>query len=187
MRAGDADRERVAAKLRAHCVDGRITLEELDQRLQGVMAARTIRELAGFVDDLPAIRMASEERRTTRRARVGPPGILPFTRRLTVPASRSRTRDTALDTIAPALNSFGYELVDRSAEALVFERRSKSGGRIAVAVLLFPLGLLALLGAGRRERIVISFEGRGAQKTNMTIHGSASRRVRRAFANLSFS
>jgi hypothetical protein len=187
MRAADVDREKVADELRIHCVDGRITLEELDQRLQGVMSALTIRELAEFVCDLPTIVVRSERDVAESRVRVGPPGVLPFTRRFVVPASLERTQDVTLDTIAPALNSHGYELISQSAGGLVFERRSRSGGRIVAAVLFFPLGLLALIGRRERGRIVISFEGRGASKTNTTVHGTASRNVRKAFAQLTFS
>jgi hypothetical protein len=187
MRASDADREKVANELRLHCVDGRITVDELDQRLQGVMSSPTIRELAEFVYDLPAIAVRPELDRVASRGRVGPPGILPFTRRLVVPAALERTRDTVLDTIAPALNGYGYELVSQSGSALVFERRSRSGGWIVASVLFVPLGLLALLGRRQRERIVTSFDERGSSKTTMTVHGAASRRVRKAFARLTFS
>lgn len=188
MRAADVDREKVADELRTHCVDGRITLEELDQRLQGVMSALTIGELAELVSDLPTIVVRSERDLAESRVRVGPPGVLPFTRRFVVPASLQRTQDVALDTIAPALNGHGYELISQSAGGLVFERRSRSGGgRIVAAVLFFPVGLLALIGRRERGRIVISFEGRGAGKTNMTVHGTASRNVRKAFAQLTFS
>jgi hypothetical protein len=78
-----------------------------------------------------------------------------------------------------------HRLMPRSTGAggLVFERRSSSGGRVVAAVLFFPLGLLALLGRRERGRIVISFEGRGASETNMTVHGAAFRRVRKAFAH----
>jgi hypothetical protein len=186
MRASDDDREKVAAELKVHCVEGRITLDELDKRLEGVMAARTIRELAEFVYDLPKVTAPGRER-AERSPRIGPPGILPFTRRLTVPASLDRTRDVALDTIAPALNGYGYELVSQSAAGLVFERTRAGGGRVAAAVLLFPLGLIALFTHRKRERIVISLEGGQSGTTRMTVHGVASRRVRKAFAHLRFA
>lgn len=40
LRASDGDRDNVADHLRKNCVAGRITLVELEQRLEGVMAAR---------------------------------------------------------------------------------------------------------------------------------------------------
>jgi hypothetical protein len=56
IRASDADRQRVAAILRRHCADGRLTLDELDERLTEVYAARTMGSLvgpAGPLRDLP--------------------------------------------------------------------------------------------------------------------------------------
>ena len=53
LRASDADRERVAEVLRAAAGDGRLTLEELDERLDAVYAAKTYAELAPITHDLP--------------------------------------------------------------------------------------------------------------------------------------
>jgi hypothetical protein len=39
VRVGDADREAIAAQLREHYADGRLTLEELNERLDQVFAA----------------------------------------------------------------------------------------------------------------------------------------------------
>lgn len=53
MRAGDADRERVAQVLRDAAGDGRLTLEELDERLTAVYAAKTYADLEPLTRDLP--------------------------------------------------------------------------------------------------------------------------------------
>ncbi|HVT67152.1 MAG TPA: DUF1707 domain-containing protein, partial [Trebonia sp.] len=53
MRASDADRERVANVLREAAGDGRLTMEELDERLDAVYAAKTYAELAPITHDLP--------------------------------------------------------------------------------------------------------------------------------------
>jgi Domain of unknown function (DUF1707) len=53
MRASDADRDRVAAALREHCAQGRIDVEELNDRLEGVYSARTLGELQRVTSDLP--------------------------------------------------------------------------------------------------------------------------------------
>jgi len=53
LRASDADRERVAEKLREAAGDGRLTMDELDERLDAVYAAKTYAELAPITDDLP--------------------------------------------------------------------------------------------------------------------------------------
>ncbi|WP_242886072.1 DUF1707 SHOCT-like domain-containing protein [Actinomadura litoris] len=54
MRASDADRERVAGVLRDAAGEGRLTLEELDERLDAVYAAKTYAELEPLTRDLPA-------------------------------------------------------------------------------------------------------------------------------------
>lgn len=52
LRASDADREAVAARLREASVDGRIDSEELEQRLSEVYAARWVGELDRLVADV---------------------------------------------------------------------------------------------------------------------------------------
>jgi hypothetical protein len=173
MRASDRDRNKVAAELRVHCLEGRISVEELDQRLARAMSAQTVHELAETVYDLPTVTVRDDEPRRHEAVAVGPPGVRPFTRRLVVPARLDRTRDVALDTIAPAPNVLGYELRRQSPIRLEFERTVRS-----------TLGLMSL---GDRQRITISFENRDANETSMIIHGRAPRRVRKAFAQLRLS
>lgn len=54
LRASHADRDRVVELLRVAAGDGRLTAEELDQRLEAALTARTQRELAVLTADLPA-------------------------------------------------------------------------------------------------------------------------------------
>ena len=53
LRVSDADREHAAEVLRRAAGDGRITFEELDDRLSAAYAARTYGELAAITEDLP--------------------------------------------------------------------------------------------------------------------------------------
>jgi len=53
MRAADADRERVAALLNTAYVDGRLSKDEYDARLEITLSARTYAELDQVVADLP--------------------------------------------------------------------------------------------------------------------------------------
>ncbi len=53
LRAADADRERTADFLGRRCAEGRLSPEELGQRLETVYAALTYGELAAVVSDLP--------------------------------------------------------------------------------------------------------------------------------------
>lgn len=54
LRASDADRERVAERLREHAGAGRLTMDELSERLETVLAARTLGELEPPLADLPS-------------------------------------------------------------------------------------------------------------------------------------
>ena len=54
LRASHDDRDRVVEMLRVFAGDGRLTAEELDERLEQAMTARTYGELARLVADLPA-------------------------------------------------------------------------------------------------------------------------------------
>jgi Domain of unknown function (DUF1707) len=53
LRAADSDRQAVAAALGRHFSDGRLTVEEYDERLAKAYAARTYGELEGLFADLP--------------------------------------------------------------------------------------------------------------------------------------
>jgi hypothetical protein len=53
IRASDAERDRVAASLREHCGEGRITMDELHERLEAVYEAKTIGQLQQVTADLP--------------------------------------------------------------------------------------------------------------------------------------
>ncbi|GAA4155258.1 DUF1707 SHOCT-like domain-containing protein [Actinomadura keratinilytica] len=53
LRASDADRDRVAAVLREAAGDGRISMDELQERLEAVYSAKTYAELEPLTRDLP--------------------------------------------------------------------------------------------------------------------------------------
>lgn len=55
LRASDADRERVVDLLRDHTTAGRLTLEELDERIDRAYAARTLGDLVPLTSDLPSL------------------------------------------------------------------------------------------------------------------------------------
>ncbi|MGC0329760.1 hypothetical protein RKD23_002750 [Streptomyces sp. SAI-170] len=54
LRASDADRDRVADILREALAEGRLTADEHAERVEGVLAARTVGDLDVFIRDLPA-------------------------------------------------------------------------------------------------------------------------------------
>ena|SRR5215472_3226447 len=53
VRIGDAEREKVATSLREHYASGRLTLDEFQQRLDAVFAAKTDTDLTRITADLP--------------------------------------------------------------------------------------------------------------------------------------
>jgi Domain of unknown function (DUF1707) len=53
LRIGDAEREAAATELREHYAQGRLTLEEFNQRLDAVFKATTRRDLNLLTNDLP--------------------------------------------------------------------------------------------------------------------------------------
>lgn len=52
--ASDADRDVICARLQEACVHGRLTMDELSQRLDAALAARTRGELLVLIQDIPA-------------------------------------------------------------------------------------------------------------------------------------
>jgi hypothetical protein len=56
LRIGDAERESTAAELREHFAHGRLTLEEFNNRLDAVFAAKTQADLSRITRDLPHVR-----------------------------------------------------------------------------------------------------------------------------------
>lgn len=55
LRASHADRDRVVDLLRMAAGDGRLTSDELDERLERALSARTYGELAALTEDLPTV------------------------------------------------------------------------------------------------------------------------------------
>ena len=65
IRVGDADRDATATQLREHYAAGRLTLDELNERLEQTFTARTGTDLNAVMRDLPSLDGA--------RARAGGP------------------------------------------------------------------------------------------------------------------
>jgi hypothetical protein len=56
MRVSDAEREATAAELREHYASGRLTLDELNERIDKALAAKTRGDLDALMRDLPSAR-----------------------------------------------------------------------------------------------------------------------------------
>jgi Domain of unknown function (DUF1707) len=89
IRTSDADRERVTARLRDHFAEGRLTREELDERITAALSARTFGELRRVMTDLPepapVLPQAGRLPRPAYARRRGP-GMLPLAALLLVAA-----------------------------------------------------------------------------------------------------
>ena len=66
--AGDGERERAAASLREHFVRGRLTLEELSERTEVALRARSREELRRSLDGLPQLKVRALAQTVTRAA-----------------------------------------------------------------------------------------------------------------------
>src|SRR5690242_8655656 len=55
LRVGDTDRQAVVSELQRHYVEGRLTSEELGERVTQALAARTFGDLATLLADLPRL------------------------------------------------------------------------------------------------------------------------------------
>ena len=53
LRIGDAERDAAMAQLREHFVAGRLTFDELSERIDATLAAKTQRQIDGLMADLP--------------------------------------------------------------------------------------------------------------------------------------
>ena len=71
MRAADSDRERVAEQLRDAAGHGRLTMDELEERLERAYGAKTYAELEPLTRDLPAAGTAAPLPAPTASALVG--------------------------------------------------------------------------------------------------------------------
>src|SRR5258708_38454923 len=71
IRVSDSDRERAAGQLRDHYAEGRLTREELDERVTAALNARTAGDLRRVMADLP------EPPSVLQQARSMPPAAVP--------------------------------------------------------------------------------------------------------------
>ena len=75
MRASDADRDHITARLREHFAAGRLTPDELDERVSAALKAKTHGELRQLMTDLPEPAPAAPKA-THRPYPPGPPWVV---------------------------------------------------------------------------------------------------------------
>ena len=183
LRASDADRERAVELLRGHATVGRLTVDELDERCSKALSAKTFGELDALTADLPRVSpppRAVAPPAPVKRPKV--PGSTYFADTWRAPAGPEVAMRDLLQYVAPPLQRSGYVLRERTPNRLLFERSRRPIWTFAVAVLVFPFGLLALLYKDE-ERIAIDLQPT-REGTLVAASGMAPLAVRRAFAEL---
>jgi hypothetical protein len=151
IRVGDADRDATATQLREHYAAGRLTLDELNERLEQTFTARTGTDLNAVMRDLPSLDGA--------RARAGGPAA---DSPLGAPLLRNdqgqwdqgqwdqggrRHGYSVLGTLVPVMLAIWALLLLGGAFAFGF-----GGGRpLAVVLLLAVLGMIRRMFGGRRR------------------------------------
>ena len=146
IRVSDAEREAVAGQLREHYGDGRLTLDELNERLDQTFAAKTASELNAVTTDLP--------RDTTGWT----PGTSAAGSKLSVGPQGSGARDDGWHGSRERMSAFAAPLVAVIAIAgvwalVMFGGLLGGGGRpVGVVRALAIFGLIRrMFGGGRRS------------------------------------
>lgn len=101
LRASDAERERIIEVLRRHTADGRLTLEEFEQRVGEALAATTRADLGPVLRELPPLQP------------VTPPATPPTPRRLRLPSppdGGAVLRTVAVVTAVTVVLASGWQL-----------------------------------------------------------------------------
>lgn len=86
MRISDAERERVVAQLNTAVAEGRLTIAEFEERVDGVLRARTFGEIELYVTDLPVqqVKPPEESELRSRSSSLKRRGRWTVPRRLTI-------------------------------------------------------------------------------------------------------
>jgi hypothetical protein len=156
VRAGDADRERVARVLREHWAEGRLDIAEFDARVGTVYAASTRRELDAVLADLPRSSAAGD----VAQARLWWPGTATFQVERHLRSPPPVAYQDALRIIVPRMSMAGFVL---ASEVPPRRLEFRASDELHVGVLLH----LANDGG-----------------TVLAAFGEAPRKVRKAFATL---
>jgi hypothetical protein len=182
-RASDTERERIADWLREAAAAGRLTVEELDERMGRAYSAVTRGELTSLIADLPVA--SAPPPMAIPRAVAPLPVMLPgrayFTGRWRSAGDVAAAGAEVMRHLVPMLNADGYQIIERSSQRLVLRRRKVPTWAIIIAVVFFPLGLLALL-ARESDAVTVELFSDVDGATITHVQGVAPAPVRSAVA-----
>jgi Domain of unknown function (DUF1707) len=154
LRVGDAERDASARVLREHCAAGRLSLEELDERLSHVYGATTRGELDALIGDLPDLPPPPRERRLFW------PGTRGFHEKRRLRSTCDESYELAMREIVPRMALQHFRLVQE-----------------------IPPRRMVFYDGGSRE-VTVLFHPAPDGGTYLTAFGHAGRAVRKAFATL---
>jgi hypothetical protein len=137
MRASDDDRERTVTVLREAFGEGRLNLDEFDERTSAAYAARTWGELRGLTEDLPV--QASFELDPTRHLDAALPSLTPV-RPEALPPAMSQRRGRSLGPLLPIVLVW----------AMIAAGTSNPTAAAALACLFVCLVAVRIASGGRR-------------------------------------
>ncbi|HEX8086570.1 MAG TPA: DUF1707 domain-containing protein [Solirubrobacteraceae bacterium] len=182
LRASDDDRRRTIEALREHHLAGRLDIDEFEERVAHAEQAETQTGLAVLLEDLEpgeVVPAGTEVSLGVPRM----PGNREFTERKVLDERVLDVNERILDVVAPQLEKAGYTIAEQHPGAYVFVNRYRPAWAWWVAVLTFPIGLLALL-QWYEDRITIRTRPLPDGRTFLLAHGRAPRAIRRAFAEI---
>ena len=170
LRCSDVDRERVAEALRLAAGDGRLTLSELEERLDAAFRARTYGELEPITADLPQgpypVPGLAPAAPVARRS---PPAGMPLTRSERVMAVLGEERRAGRWEVPPRLDVtclLGEIKLDFT-EAIVRHREIA----VHVASILGSVTIIVPDGIDVRMDLTASILGEGKQLTGLVTPG----------------
>jgi Domain of unknown function (DUF1707) len=152
VRVGDADREAVAAQLREHFADGRLTLEELNERLDQAFAAKTKADLNTVMRDLPQAARPTAGMPSGGTAWQGPAWTGPMATRPEQDYGHGwgRQRSCGSGAFAPLVGMVWLFVILGS--VILFGGFGGGGRPLAIVLFLAALALVRrLIGMGRRR------------------------------------
>jgi Domain of unknown function (DUF1707) len=144
LRVGDSEREAVAAELREHYAQGRLTIEDFQRRLDAALTARTRGDLSKLISDLPDAKPAGAPL-------PAPPGSWrQHGSRASGPGDRGHRRRAAVSGISTLLASIASLLIVFDFMAgLRFPLPGKLG--LLIAIFTVIRGLLRRVFGGKRR------------------------------------
>jgi hypothetical protein len=161
LRVGDPERDEVALALRDHWALGRLTIEELDRRLERVYAAATRADLRAVTVDLPTPEGPPDaDADATPRRRFFWPGVAPFHEERHLRAACPAAFTSALREMVPRMGTQGFHLEEE----------------------LWPRRLRFVSDSGLF--LTVMFHPAGDGGTDVSAFGHAPRAIRKAFATL---